>query len=275
MIKLYQAFLVLVSLPMLLAEYFSYGTGREYGIGFWKKFWIALRMVANRVRVPTASNFVEHLVMASEILKVPKSITGVVVECGCYKGGSTANLSLVCAAAGRRLVVFDSFRGLPEPRTDDVRHTVLERHEIHRYAEGNWAGSLEEVKQNVARCGELSVCEFRPGYFEQRLPDFKEQIVFVFVDADLRDSVKTCIQYLWPLLEDNCRIYTHEAQHQEVVQLFFDAAIWSGQQPPGLVGAGTGLGLIPSAGGFRSGIGYAVKNPSVASFRTSIEDHLR
>jgi len=275
MIKLYQAFLLLLSLPLLLAEYFSGTAGREYGIGFWKKLWIALRMVANRLRVPTASNFVEHLIMATEILKVPKSLAGVVVECGCYKGGSTANLSFVCAATGRRLVVFDSFRGLPEPRPQDALHIVLERHEIHRYAEGCWSGSLEEVRENVARCGELAVCEFRPGYFEQTLPDFTERVVFVFADADLRDSVKTCIQYLWPLLEDNSRIYTHEAQHQEVVQLFFDASIWNGQKPPGLVGAGTGLGLIPRAGGFRSGIGYAVKNPSLESFYTSFEAGLR
>jgi len=275
MTKIYRAFLVLLSLPLLLAEYFSGGTGREYGVGFWRKVWIAVRMAVNRVRVPTASNFVEHLVMATEILKVPMSVAGVVVECGCYKGGSTANLSLICAATGRRLVVFDSFRGLPEPRPGDAQHTVLERHEIHSYSEGNWSGSLEEVRKNVARCGRLSVCEFRPGYFEQTLPGFTERVVFVFADADLRDSVKTCIQYLWPLLEGNCRIYTHEAQHQEVVQLFFDAAIWNGQKPPGLVGAGTGLGLIPSAGGFRSGIGYAVKDPRIESFHTSVEDGLR
>jgi len=43
----------------------------------------------------------------------------------------------------------------------------------------------------------------------------------------------------------------------------------------GLVGAGTGLGLIPSAGGFRSAIGFAIKNPSIASFHASIEEGLR
>ncbi|HKN23893.1 MAG TPA: TylF/MycF/NovP-related O-methyltransferase [Candidatus Acidoferrum sp.] len=275
MIKLYQALLILLSLPLLLAEYFSGTVGREYGVGFWKKLWIALCMAVNRFRVPTASNFIEHLVMATEMLKVPKSLAGVVVECGCYKGGSTSNLSLVCAAADRRLVVFDSFCGLPEPRSGDADHIVLESHQIHRYAEGYWSGSLVDVRKNVARCGELSVCEFHPGYFEQTLPGFTVPVVFAFVDADLRESVKTCIHYLWPLFEDNCRMYTHEAQHQEVAQLFFDPVLWDAQKPPGLVGAGTGLGLIPNVGGFRSGIGYAVKNPSLASFRSSVEDGLR
>jgi O-methyltransferase len=275
MARIYWRFVLLASMPFLLADYFSRAVGREYGVGFWKKLRIALHMRANRLRVPTASSYIEHLVMATEILKVPKSVVGVVVECGCYKGGSTANLSLICGAAGRRLVVFDSFRGLPEPRPEDTRHTVHGQHEIHHYAEGYWSGSLAEVRKNVARCGELSVCEFRPGFFEETLPSFTLPVIFAFEDADLRDSVKTCIQYLWPLLEDDCRIYTHEAQHQEVVQLFFDPAIWLGQKPPGLVGTGTGLGLIPNAGGFRSGIGYAVKNPSLASFRSSVEDGLR
>jgi O-methyltransferase len=44
-----------------------------------------------------------------------------VVECGTYAGGSTANLSLVCALVGRELEVFDSFEGLPDPEArDDV-----------------------------------------------------------------------------------------------------------------------------------------------------------
>src|SRR5580692_12418554 len=165
MARIYWRFVLLASMPFLLADYFSRAVGREYGVGFWKKLRIALHMRANGRRVPTASSYIEHLVMATEILKVPKSVLVVVVECGCYEGGSTANLSLICGAAGRRLVVFDSFRGLPEPRPEDTRHTVHGQREIHRYAEGYWSGSLVEVRKNVALCGDLSVCEFRPGFF--------------------------------------------------------------------------------------------------------------
>ena len=44
---------------------------------------------------------------------------GVVVECGCFMGGSTANLSLVCGIVGRGLIVYDSFEGLPRPTPGD------------------------------------------------------------------------------------------------------------------------------------------------------------
>jgi O-methyltransferase len=48
---------------------------------------------------------------------------GVVVEPGCYKGSSTAKFSLIARKAGRDLVVFDSFQGIPdnaEPHEKDM-----------------------------------------------------------------------------------------------------------------------------------------------------------
>jgi O-methyltransferase len=39
---------------------------------------------------------------------------GVIVEAGCYKGGSTAKFSLMAEKVNRDLVVFDSFQGIPE-----------------------------------------------------------------------------------------------------------------------------------------------------------------
>ena len=56
---------------------------------------------------------IEQLIMATQILRSPKTVEGCVVEYGSFKGGSAANLSLVCALCGRQLEVFDSFAGLP------------------------------------------------------------------------------------------------------------------------------------------------------------------
>ena len=57
--------------------------------------------------------------MAVKLLEIPPEVEGVVVECGCYLGGSTANLSLVCEIVGRELMVYDSFEGLPDPDPRD------------------------------------------------------------------------------------------------------------------------------------------------------------
>jgi O-methyltransferase len=129
-------------------------------------------------------------------LTIPKSVEGCVVECGCYKGKSTANLSLVCALCKRTLEVFDSFEGLPEPSIDDKTHVILGQREVHTYSKGAWSASLSETKENVSRYGKIDVCNFNPGYFEDTLPKFKKSAAFVFLDVDLKSSVKTCLRYL-------------------------------------------------------------------------------
>lgn len=253
-----------MTLPVTLSDYFRRSTGQDYGVGTLDKLVLAAKMVRNNVCITSASNFVEHLVMATTILNVPRSADGCIVECGSYKGGSTANLSLVAALSGRQLEVFDSFRGLPPPSDDDRAHTVLHRGERHTYEEGAWAGTLDEVKDAIARYGAVQACNFHAGYFDATLPDFKRRTVFVFADVDLRDSVEACVRYLWPLMSQGSHFYTHEAAHMEIARLFFDREWWRStfdSEAPGLIGAGTGLGLIPGSGGFRSALGYSIKSP--------------
>ncbi len=207
--------------------------------------------------------------MANRALNVPPAVQGVVVECGSYKGGSAANLSLVAALCGRRMVVFDSFDGIPEPGAADTEHPVMDLNQIHTYGRGAFNGSLEEVKRNITRHGVIEVCDFKAGQFAQSLSSFREKSVLVFADVDLRESLECCVRHLWPLLHDGCSFFTHEAHHSEIASLFFERDWWKRNVrdlPPGLVGAGCGLGLLPRQGRFGSALGYAVKNPPVADY---------
>lgn len=215
----------------------------------------------------------EMLFLANNILA--SKIPGCVVECGCFRGGSTSIISAACKKAGRKLYVFDSFCGLPTPGNSDADHHILADPEIHRYAKGFLSASLETVKANVARFGALEVCSFQPGYFEDTLPLFKETVAAVFCDADLVESIKTCLRYLWPLMPNGATFFTHEAHHLEVAKLFYDDRWWNEtlqQDAPGLIGAGSGLGV-----GFRknrqrfhgSALGFVVKNPETT--RVSVE----
>lgn len=272
MLRLFRVVAAVTSLPVLLGEYFSSQTGKQYGIGFWTKIRLLFCMARNQRRIPTASHFLEHLIMATEVMKVPAALPGSVVECGSFKGGSTANLSLICALCRRKLEVFDSFAGLPEPSAGDGAHLVVDASEVHTYQKGAYCGNLPEVKANVERFGRIEICNFTPGYFEQTLPNFTNPCVFIFVDVDLVESLRTCCRYLWPRLQDNCRLFTHEAHHLDVARLFFDKQWWlsiTSEEAPGLIGAGTGLGLIPFAGGFHSALGYAVKNPDMGTYKTT------
>jgi hypothetical protein len=258
-----------LSIPIILSEYFLPETGREYGITFLTKVTIARRMRKNTRRIPTASHFLEHLLMATQIMRVPRSVEGCVIECGSFKGGSAANLSLVCALCKRKLEIFDSFQGLPEPDQSDQEHVLMGTREIHTYAKGAFQGTLDEVKRNISSYGELSVCNFNVGYFDQTLPGFSRKCILIFLDVDLVGSLKDCLSYLWPSLQDGCYLFTHEAHHMEIPALFFDEEWWRSRmqsRAPGLVGSGTGIGLQPAAGGFRSALGYTVKNPKRGNF---------
>jgi macrocin-O-methyltransferase TylF-like protien len=231
-----------------------------------------MRTLVNKVFAPSATGFRELLLISNEICET--KVPGEVVECGCYRGGSTATLSVACRKANRKLHVFDSFCGLPEPEIEDFSHTVLSDSEIHRYKKGAFASSLEAVKSNVSRFGAIGTCQFWPGYFEDTLPRFRERVAVAYCDVDLVGSLKTCIRHLWPLMSDGAVMFTHEAHHLEVAKLFHDDVWWNHElnmKAPGLVGSGSGLGLMKTAHGYYgSCIGLVRKNPAIT--RVSVED---
>ena len=180
-----------LSIPVVLSEYFLPETGREYGIGFFTKLNLARLMWRNYREINTGSRVTDHLLMATQIMKIPRSIEGCVVECGSFKGGSAVNLSLACDLCGRRMEIFDSFAGLPEPSSADKQHRLLNVSQVHTYEKGAWKGVLDEVKANIAKYGRIEVCNFNVEYFDQTLPSFRTATVFAFLDVDLRESLET------------------------------------------------------------------------------------
>jgi O-methyltransferase len=189
--------------------------------------------------VPCAHGESEILQFAVAILLTPASVPGVFVEAGCFKGGSTAKFSLFTRIAGRQLVVFDSFRGIPE-------NTEVHGRNLHgdnvAFIKGDYSGSMEEVKENVRRYGDLSVCRFVEGYFEESMPGFREPVAGAYLDVDLASSTRTCLKYLWPLLSGGGKIYSQDGHLPLVLQVFADRQFWEseiGSAPPDRVfGAG-------------------------------------
>ena len=268
--SLYKKLVNLLSLPIILEEYFHPKCGRDYHLTLMSKLHLAIRFYKNTKTIPSGTSFLEHLIMAAKILNIPEEKEGVIIECGAYNGSSTANLSLIAKITGRTLEVFDSFQGLPNPTNVDKKHILTDNHEIHTYQKGAWKGTLNAVKKNIKKYGAIESVNFNPGYFDRILPKFKRSTVFIFLDVDLLNSLKTCIKYLWPNLKNGSYLFCHESQHMEISSLFFDKTWWQKNlktNPPGLVGAGNGLGLFPRSGGFGSPLGYTVKNPNLKKFK--------
>lgn len=254
-------------LPQLFSFVCSPDVGAAYGLGAWQKLKMLYRFRLNNRRVARGSTIVEHLELAKAVLRIPPDVEGAVVECGCYKGGVSVNLSLVCAIVGRRLLICDSFEGLPPVQEHDEEHvSPRHREEGHtgHYEEGEFASSLDEVKENLARYGRLEVCDFLVGYFEESMGRFDADVAMAFLDVDLIESLRPCLTAIWPRLIESGRVYVHEADDLPFVSTFFDREWWGeqiGGAPPGLVGAGVGLPLGVLEG---SGLGYAEKSDNLS-----------
>jgi O-methyltransferase len=209
-----------------------------YRMTWWKKLKLAFRMCKNALRIRTGTSYKAHMAMAAKLLEIPPEVEGVVVECGCWLGGSTANLSLICDIVGRKLIVYDSFEGLPEGEPGD-RHAK-------ESAAGLFRGDLELVKENVRRFGVIERCEFRRGWFRDTLPRHTEPIVLCFLDVDFQASLHDCIVNLWPHLTEKGYVFIDEFMFLDYCALFFSERFWKEHfdaPPPGLMGAGTGVGV--------------------------------
>ncbi len=259
-----RAWEILSKLPYLAAFLLDREIGREYGVGVLGRLRLIAAFYRNIGRVETLSSVVEHLELAATLLRIPREVEGCVVECGCYRGGSSVNLSIACAMVGRQLVICDSFEGLPPPRSYDESHPVPYQDDVEEYHEGQFAASLDVVRDNLTRYGRIDVCEFVVGFFDQSLRGFDRPVAMAFLDVDLIDSLRPCLTAIWPNLSSAGRVYVHEAGDLDLVATFFEGEWWRqhvGVGAPGFVGAGTGLPLMPLRG---SELGYAEKDARAA-----------
>jgi hypothetical protein len=232
-------------------------TGSQYQLGTFGKIGLLWKSLICSLRIKGATSWNEHFVLLEAVLRIPPSIKGDLLEIGCYKGRSTASLSRVCKLTKRRLIVCDTFAGLPEPGAD--QHVFNLRHsEMIEYHAGQYCGTLAEVQNNVRRFGCIEVCEFLVGRAESVLPSRSDQYVMIFEDVDLPAAVEQILMYTWSRLQPGCKFFTEEAQDFPIAQLFYDRIWWNANlqtEPPGLVGAGIGLPLGPDG----SGLGFAVR----------------
>jgi O-methyltransferase len=209
-----------------------------YRMNAWRKLTLGMRFFANGIRIQTGTTYKTHLVMALKLLETPPDVMGDVIECGTWKGGSAANLSLICRIVGRKLRVFDSFEGLPAG-------DPLDR-EAHLYKRGDYAGTLDEVRANIQKFGAPECCEFIRGWFKDTLPDLKTPVILAYLDVDLEASLDTCVRSIYPNLTERGYIFIDEVTGTDYCAIFYSERWWHEnfkRTPPGLIGAGTGLAL--------------------------------
>jgi O-methyltransferase len=211
------------------------------------------RFAVIHAAVPCAHSPLQFAIIADHLLAL--GVPGDIIQCGAFKGGSTAKLSVLAALTGRRLIVCDSFEGLPRTEESTQRHVSFGDQPDYVFGAGEYAGSLDEVRANVTRAGDIGVCTFVKGWFQDTLPGLDARPALVFTDVDYVASARDCLRWLWPRLAPGGLWFTHEAMFLTYVEGIMDPAWWMetlGEPPPVLIGGGAGLSAAaPSIAYFR------------------------
>jgi len=112
-----------------------------------------------------------------------EEMRGALVECGVFKGGCVGMMARIASdgAAKRKVWLFDSFEGLPEP-------TDLDGEKATAYADDHARGELRPIDRCVGLLGDVErllfetlrvpreVIEIRKGWFQDTLPSARSEM---------------------------------------------------------------------------------------------------
>lgn len=132
---------------------------------------------------------------------VQNDIPGDMVECGVWKGGSMMAVAKTLLDLGhldRKLYLFDTFEGMPEPQDVDVSYTggkASKKFEKRRITNNSshWCfASLDEVKRNMFETGyDREKLFFVKGKVEHTIPDNAPQTISLLrLDTDWYESTR-------------------------------------------------------------------------------------
>jgi O-methyltransferase len=245
---------------------FNPDIGKKYNLTIKDKKKLIKSLKYSITEIDSATDLNIHFVLLKKILELEPNNKASIVECGVYKGATSIVLSIAAKITGRQLILYDSFEGLPDGEKSIPQRNYLHLKVTGSYKKGMYAGTLEEVKNNILKFGEINSCIFRKGYFNKSLINHKEKIDFLFLDVDLVSSTKDCIFYLWNYLVKGGYCYTDDACDIDVVKVWFDDEWWKKNlkcEAPGYIGSGCGLPINPNI----SSLGYTLKSPNLNNYK--------
>ena len=139
---------------------------------------------------------------------IAREIPGDFIECGVAEGGCSALMGMVAKTDphGRRMWLFDSFQGLPDPTKEDYDEAKeLTGQHIRPLIQGSCLGKKGEVESLLfSKFGLPRNSVFLiEGWFQDTLPVTKNrigQIALLRIDGDWYESTICCLQNLYDLV---------------------------------------------------------------------------
>ncbi len=166
---------------------------------------------------------------------VRRRIEGDLVECGVWYGGSAMAMALTLqrlGAADRRLWLYDTFTGMPNPGAEDVNLLTGQSMKdtwspAATAGEQAQARSAEEVRAAVLDTGyDPSLVTVVEGRVEDTIPaQMPECVAVLRLDTDWYQSTKHELEHLYPTLEQGGVLivddYGHFGGAQQAVDEYF------------------------------------------------------
>lgn len=166
-------------------------------------------------------------------------ISGDIVECGVYKGGSSMLAALALLEHNprpdRRIWLYDTFSGMTEPGEHDAI-AASGQAAAERFSPGWWEAGLEEVRKAMSLTAyPPDQLKFVPGDVMETLTESTpQQIAVLRLDTDWYESTHRELEVLYPLVSPGGFIiiddYGHFTGAKKAVDEYFLKAA-SGQAP--------------------------------------------
>ena len=183
-----------------------------------------LRLVARFLRIDW---YVLHSHRPREMAQVCATLAArparpgeVMVEAGCWNGGSSAKFSLMCRLLGYRLHIYDSFQGV------ELRDAAVAANEYD--FSGEYAASEATVRGNLERFGAAEVCSIHPGWFETTLAaaPVTDVVGAAFIDCDAAKGTREVLFGVVPSLAPDGVIFSQDFHIPSVRELLQDPRTW-------------------------------------------------
>ncbi|HVI69024.1 MAG TPA: TylF/MycF/NovP-related O-methyltransferase [Magnetospirillaceae bacterium] len=147
-------------------------------------------------RYPIVSDQVNRTELAVILRELQKvlTVTGDVVELGCFVGTTSLFLQRTIKDTGKVLHVYDSFAGLPPKAPQDVSPVG------EQFKTGELIATKAQLIKYFKQAG-LPLPVIHKAWFEALTPaDLPAKICFAFLDGDFYTSISASLAVIWPKL---------------------------------------------------------------------------
>jgi len=144
----------------------------------------------------------------------------IMVEAGCWNGGSSAKFSIICKMLGYKLHIYDSFEGVEEL-------TFEEKTKGYNFS-GEYKAPETTLRSNLLRYGEISECFIHKGWFENTIGIncLTNPVRVAYIDCDTAKGTNEVLTGLMPALVEDGYIFSEDFHIRSVRELLQNPTTW-------------------------------------------------